>query len=251
VSRRPSRPSWATPLLVNLAAAPFVNRRPVQRFTLAAWLLGILLAGVNVFLWLQYRQQSTALRGRLTATRGEIEERSREVVRMGEELSGLELVGQNAQIEFLNQRIAERTFPWSLLFERIAGTLPDGVRLVGLTPEFKGRDDRPARGPAPPPDEELIDLKIRGAAESDQALYELIDAFFASNAFERPRLYQESRTNAEVTFTVDVRYRPRLAPEESERSMLAGGAARSDPGDEEDGDLDAAGRRPISGEAGQ
>jgi Tfp pilus assembly protein PilN len=216
--------------------------------------VGTLLAGLNVFLWLQYRHQSTALRGRLTATRTEIEERSRDVVRMGEELARLELTGQNSQVEFLNQRISERTFPWSLLFERIAATLPDGVRLMGLNPVFRGRDDRPSRSGAPPrpEQEELVDLKIRGAAKSDQELYELIDAFFASNAFEQPRLYQESRSDAEVTFTVDVQYRPRLPAEDSERAVLAAG--ETPPGDfdgGEDADLDVAARPPIAGEAGR
>ncbi|HVR27977.1 MAG TPA: hypothetical protein VMS86_00460 [Thermoanaerobaculia bacterium] len=241
---RPAQPPGASSLLVNLAAAPFVNRRPVQRFTLAMWILGALLAGVNTFLWLQYRHESTALRARLAATRSEIERRSRDIVSTGEELGRLKLAAQNDQVDFLNQRIAERTFPWSLLFERIATTLPDGVRLVGLNPVFQDRGRRTARGaPAARPEEEMVDFKIRGVARSDQELYRLIDAFFSAPAFERPRLYQESSAAGEVEFTVDVRYRPRLAPEESHRPAAAvdlagtfdlGQAAPADAGDGDD-----------------
>ena len=57
-------------LLANLAAAPFVNQRPVQRFKMAAWAVGALLAALNVFLWLQYRHDSTAMRARLAETPG-------------------------------------------------------------------------------------------------------------------------------------------------------------------------------------
>jgi Tfp pilus assembly protein PilN len=200
-------------LLANLAAAPFVNKRPVQRFTVAAWVIGALLAALNVFLWLQYRHDSTALRARLAETRSAIEAASRNVVAMDGELDGLDLAAQNAQVDFLNDRIAERTFPWSLLFERIAATLPDGVRLRGLNPVFEKRDRRPGRQRETTlPENELVDLKIQGSAKSDEELYALIDAFFSSPAFDRPRLYQESRnaTGGEVEFTVDVRYRPRL-----------------------------------------
>jgi hypothetical protein len=214
VSHRRSTPAGS--LFANLAAAPFVNRRPVQRFTRAAWVLGILLAALNTLLWLQYRHDSTALRARLAETRSAIEIKSRSVVDADQKLRGLGLAVQNAQVDFLNRRIAERTFPWSLLFERIASTLPDGVRLISLTPVFRDRAE-PGAGkaakPEPAPREELVDLKIRGVAKSDQDLYELIDAFFSSPAFLRPRLYQESQSEGEVSFTVDVQYRPRFEVE--------------------------------------
>jgi Tfp pilus assembly protein PilN len=201
-------------LLANLAAAPFVNKRPVQRFMVAAWLISVVLATLNVVLWLQYRHDSTALRARLAETRSAIEASSRNVVEMDRDLDGLDLAAQNAQVDFLNDRIAERTFPWSLLFERIAATLPDGVRLMGLNPVFEERDRRRQRAQEKPtlPEDELVDLKFEGAAKSDEELYELIDAFFSSPAFDRPRLHEESRdtTGGGVRFTVDVRYRPRL-----------------------------------------
>jgi hypothetical protein len=199
-------------LLANLAAAPFVNQRPVQRFKLVAWLLGALLASVNVLLWLQYRHDSTALRARLAETRVAIEARSGSVVAMDRELDSLDLSTQNAQVEFLNRRIAERTFPWSLLFERIASTLPDGVRLFGLSPVFQDRERMAGATPAKrtAPQDELVGLKIIGVAKSDDELYQLIDTFFSSPAFERPRLYQERITAGEVQFTIDVEYRPRF-----------------------------------------
>ena len=201
-------------LLANLAASPFVNQRPVQRFKLAAWVVGALLAALNGYLWLQYRHDSTAQRARLAETRAAIEAKSRHVVEMDRELAGLGLAAQNAQVDFLNHRIAERTFPWSLLFERVAATLPDGVRLLNLSPVFPKRDERPGKAaPVIAPEDEMVGLKINGVAKSDQELYELIDAFFASPFFERPRLYQEARTDADVKFNVEVQYRPRLRPD--------------------------------------
>jgi hypothetical protein len=236
------QPSAATasgaPLLVNLAGSPFVNRRPVQRFAMAAWALGVLLAGVNVFLWLQYRHDSTALRDRLADTRTAIDAKSQHLVAMNEELQGLGLAGQNAQVEFLNRRIAERTFPWSLLFERIGATLPDGVRILGVNPVFRERAEDRRRPPqvVVAPEDELVDFTFQGMARSDQDLYRLVDAFFSSPVFEAPRLHQETSTGGEVQFTVDVRYRPRGVEEESHRPAIA---AEDDEEELDGGETDA------------
>jgi len=217
-------------LLANLASSPFVNERPVQRFTVAAWVLGALLVGANLLLWIQYRHDSTALRARLGETRAAIDAKSEHVVKMDEELRRLRLPAQNAQVSFLNGRIAERTFPWSLLFERIASTLPDGVRLLSLSPVFEqpgGGDGAKKKERSPvPPGEELVSLKIHGAAKDDQALYQLIDAFFATPGFARPRLYQESSQGArsEVVFNVDVEYQPRYSPAADSQADTAAGA---------------------------
>jgi hypothetical protein len=232
VSVRRAQPAPPASLLANLAATPFVNRRPVQRFILAAWLVGALLTGLNVLLWVQYRHQSTALRARLAETRAAVERTSKSMVDMDAQLRGLRLPAQNAQIEFLNGRIAERTFPWSLLFERIASTLPDGVRLASLTPVFEreaeGRARKAKNEPAPAPEDEVIALKIRGMAKTDESLYQLIDAFFASPAFAHPRLFNENAgAGGEVEFAVDVDYKPRYSGDRSHQP-----AAHREPGDE-------------------
>ena len=223
MSRR-AQPAAPSSLLANLASSPFVNKRPVQRFAAVAWIVGALLTGVNVALWVQYRHESTTLRGRLAETRAAIDGKSRNVVEMAEQLRGLRLSAQNAQVKFLNDRIAERTFPWSLLFERIAATLPDGVRLTSLTPVFLDPDDKRDQkrdGPPPTPGDELISLKILGAAKTDESLYELVDAFFASPAFAHPRLYQESTDAGGVEFTIDVEYRPRFTGDASHQPAAA------------------------------
>ena len=225
MSRR-AHPASSSSLLANLASSPFVNKRPVQRFTAVAWMVGALLTGVNVALWVQYRHESTALRGRLAETRAAIDRKSGNVVEMDDQLRGLRLGAQNAQVGFLNDRIAERTFPWSLLFERIAATLPDGVRLMSLAPVFTKRDDaKPREGKKdvrrPLPRTRSSTSSSRARRRPTTSLYELIDAFFAAPAFAHPRLFQESTTAAEVEFTVEVDYRPRFTGDASHQPAAA------------------------------
>lgn len=200
---------------LNLASRPFLNRRPVRRFMVAGWILGGLLLGLNAYLYVRYRKDSTDLRARLGAVRDQIELESRNIVGLHAELDAPGLADQNTRVAFLNQRIAERTFPWSILFERVAETLPPGVRLLSLTPSFGWREaDRRRLEPSEEREqkEEIVGLAIRGVARTDEELYEFIDAFFSHPAFERPRLYQESNQRNEVAFTVDVYYRARLQP---------------------------------------
>ncbi len=58
-------------------------------------------------------------------------------------------------------------------------------------------------------------------AKTDDSLYELVDAFFASPAFARPRLFQESTDAGEVEFTIEVDYRPRFTGDASHQPAAA------------------------------
>jgi hypothetical protein len=92
--------------------------------------------------------------------------------------------------------LEERRFPWSRLFGQLAGVLPRDVRLFRISPEgFESEKTRSrpssrrketAKGPRG------TWLQIAGAAKSDQALVDLLDALFASPAFADPLLPGES-----------------------------------------------------------
>ena len=193
---------------LNLARAPFLNRRPVWRFATVAWVLGAAILALNVMLWLGYRADSTDLRQRLADVRQEIEVVSTGVVELGSELDALGLESQNARIEFLNERLAERTFPWSRLFERIGSILPLGVKLAGLNPSFgKSGSSRHGRS------RETVGLQLQGSARSDEDLYGFVQALFDDPAFSSPTLHNEDVLDGTISFRLDVVYFPRVAAE--------------------------------------
>jgi Tfp pilus assembly protein PilN len=226
---------------INLAARPFVNERPVQRVTLLLWALGALLALTAGWSYWAYfagradqRRELARLEQAMDAERGQIAELQRR-------LAGFELESQNQRVRFLNQRIAERTFSWSLLFDRLAEILPGDVRLLNLAPEVGfGEDQRFDEKSLAATPGERVPLRIRATARREEAILELLDALFASPLFERPNLAEESREQAggDTRFSLSVVYLP-AAAEASE-----GGAAAGDP-DGPDGpdqpDLPAAG----------
>ncbi len=205
---------------LNLARRPFANGRPVVRVSVLMGLLGALLLVLNVLSYWRYLEQSEAKRAerdRVSAQREQVERRIGDISR---QLASFDLDRQNLQVEFLNRRIAERTFSWSVLLDRLARELPADVRLVSLTPhrgELKGR----GRSSAPaaklgPNGEERIPLEIDGQAKSTAAMLEFVDHLFARPEFAdpNPRSQQEDEPGV-ISFQLDVDYLPEVAAQNS------------------------------------
>jgi Tfp pilus assembly protein PilN len=199
---------------LNLARRPFVNTRPVVRVAVLLWAVAALLAAANLFLFWGYFSGSGEQRGRIVRIDREIE-RSRE--RIGElenETAGLDLAQQNERVLFLNEKIAQRTFSWSLLFDRVAEVLPAEVRLRRLTPmsaseEAGGRRRR--RPGAESGGAERMTLTVGGEAMSDEALLQLVDNLFGHPSFrDYPDLTNESKDGGTglITFDLRVSYLP-------------------------------------------
>ena len=132
-----------SPVNLNLALDPFLNRGPVRRFQIVLWLLGAILLALNVDSYLQNRRDSTELRERLQGIDRQIEDESEAIVDLQDTLRELGPQEQNSRVDYLNQQIAERTFPWGELFDDLGAILPRAVRLRSVTPKV----DRRSRGP--------------------------------------------------------------------------------------------------------
>ena len=225
---------------INLASRPFVNDRPVARVTAALWALGALLALATGWSFWGYFAGREDQREELARIEAQMEREREAVAGLSRELAGIPLDNQNQRVRFLNQRIAERAFSWSLLFDRLAEILPADVRLLSLAPQVGfGQDgrQRSAAAAAGAPGERVL-LQVLAVARRQEAILELLDAMFASDAFERPNLARESREGAETRFTLSVVYLPGAAVE----------AAGVETG-ETDGSVDGAGAEAAAGSA--
>ena len=208
--RRAERP-------LNLARRPFVNRRPVARTALILAAAGALLLALNVFLYTRYAADRRADATELTRIEAEIAAERRRVAAARTALAGADLEHQNLLVTYLNRRIDERTFGWSVLFDRLAGLLPEDVRLESLAPAMgEGADPR---RPAARATERRVSLAINARARDGESVLRFVDALFADPAFEDPNLKQETLREGEVSFTLDVVYLPDRA------EAMAGGPA--------------------------
>lgn len=203
------------PATVNLARRPFANIRHIRRLGIFLWVLGAaLLAADGVLYWRSLfgiegkKDERAVLERRIAEERERLDAAERR-------LAGLELGGQNVEASYLNERIAERTFPWSSLFDELAGVLPRQVRLYSVSPVAASRGERSSRArrsrataaAAGEDDRNRVYLNLTGIAESDEALLELLQNLFASPAFGSPSLPNERRTPIGIEFVVNVWYR--------------------------------------------
>ncbi len=204
---------------LNLARRPFINSRPVTRAAVLLWALGVVLLASNVSLFWSYLSGSQEKRRELAEIGTRIDEERQAQVHLEGQIGALNLEKQNRQVSYLNQKISERTFSWSVLLDNLAKVLPDGVRLLRLAPQ--GIADREPRrsgavvvrdtkGTAP------VTLQITGEAKSSEALLQFVDNLFAHPVFADPDLARESRDKDDrEQFELKVKYRPAGIPAHS------------------------------------
>ncbi len=196
---------------LNLSRRPFVNTRPVVRVALLLWLLGALLLLGNVSLFWRYLSGSREMRAELDRMEAQVRGERQKISQLRQRIQGYDLVGHNDKVEYLNRKIDERTFSWSLLFDRIAEVLPDDVRLTRLSPAGVVEEERGgsvvARGGRN--DDGRAVLTIAGAAKSDEALSRFVDNLYAHPAFEDPNpTREERREDGVIEFDLTVYYQP-------------------------------------------
>jgi Tfp pilus assembly protein PilN len=195
---------------LNLARRPFTNSRPVARAAAVLWLLGALLLVGNVSLFWSYLSGSGAKRAELARMERQVDREKRELSQLEARLASTDLERQNKEVRFLNRRIAERTFSWSMLFDRLADVLPNDVRITRLTPQGPAADkETPDRQPW----DNRVSLSLSGVSRTDEALLRFIDNLFAHPAFVAPNLSHETRDDDDlVKFEVQAGYLPDEPP---------------------------------------
>lgn len=195
---------------LDLALRPFVNRRPVMRLAVLLWLAGGLLLAGNVWLYWDFLTGRGNVHARRQQVEREIEIEERRIAALSEQLAAFDLADQNEQVAYLNQRIDQRRFSWSRLFDELAELLPRDVRIQSLTPGGAdgGSRARTRRAAEVVGDGKVL-LRIQAEARSDEAILDLVDALFSDPDFERPNLLQQSADQGGWTrFDIEVIYHP-------------------------------------------
>lgn len=197
---------------LNLAAAPFVNTRPVIRLSVLLWLVGLVFLAGNVWLYWDFLTGRNDVHARLVEVDRSIATEHERIGALDRELAGFDLEQQNDQATFLNDRIERRRFSWSRLFDELTEILPQDVRLQSLRPismnERGAKAGRPRTAPELAEGDRVI-LDIQAQARTDQAILAFVDALFADSSFEKPDLQRQALENDNlIGFTLDVIYRP-------------------------------------------
>ncbi len=191
---------------INLASQPFINLRPIRRVAAVLWVLGGALLAVNAALYWRTVTGSEEKSDQLVSVEQDIAQEIQRIRELEAQLGGLELAEQNELVEFLNSKIAQRTFSWSQLFDHVAEVMPKDVRLTSLTPQIAQPKSLRRRSSRTERDERVV-LEVVGAAKTDEALLAFVDALFEHPAFDQPNLEREARDNERlIRFNLRVIY---------------------------------------------
>lgn len=181
---------------LNLARRPFTNARPVTRVSILLWTLGLLLLLGNVSLFWSYLSGSAEKRDDLERLKEDVRRQQETVRQLDQRLASLDLEQQNRKVRFLNRKIEERTFSWSLLLDRLAETMPDGIRLTRLAPRsMEEKQGAARRQDLLEPSDGRVLLTLNGVAKSDTDLLTFVDRLFAHDSFDDPNFTRETRTD--------------------------------------------------------
>ena len=200
---------------LNLAQRPLVNRRPLRRAAAALWFAAAVVVLIDAWIVVRHVSSSSSGGEQLVGLERQIEEETQALRRLNGDLRDFDLEEQNVHVEFLNGKIAQRTFPWSRLFDQLGDVLPEGVRLESLRPLVGEDDDEGSSGSEVRRRRSLdagsrrwVQLQISGQAETDEAILELVDGFFGHPAFSSPNLRNEAQERGLYRFNLSVRYLP-------------------------------------------
>jgi Tfp pilus assembly protein PilN len=207
-----STPHEPTGDTLNLARRPFLNSRPVTRTALLLWALGAILLAVNISFFWNYLSGSEDKRALIAKGDAEIDHREDAVRQLEARLNSYDLNANNEKVDFLNTRIAQRTFSWSLLLERLADVLPNDVRLSRLQPETgseKRASSARTRVPKAGAATGEVPLTISGESKTNEALLRFQTNLFAHPAFGYPNLLSQAQNDNQrnvISFELTAKY---------------------------------------------
>lgn len=163
---------------LNLATAPLENNR---RFLLGASLVGIVALLLFVVLARQtYRnwRESSEIRAEMAELQSRMRELRDARAEMERSFKRPEAKRTVERAAFLNGLIEQRSFPWTRIFMDLERLLPEGVRVVSISPQMK--DGR-------------VEVKLVVGATSDDAKLDFLKTLEGSREFTSVQVLNESR----------------------------------------------------------
>jgi len=186
------------PIHLNLASRPYRDYRPVYAVVVLISLLTAFLMLNNIETWYRYKHDTRSTSGKID----EIEAKIRQERQLQEiaqtRLRNLDLATLDAQTRFVNAKLAERAFSWSMLLDELESVLPADVRLVTVSPSF---------GP-----DGTISLALDYESKGPNGLTSTMNRMYADPQFSNPFPGIETVNPAGgYKFNLRVQYRPATA----------------------------------------
>ncbi len=163
---------------LNVATAPFENHR---RFLLGSTLLGVVAFGalgvlsMDVYRGWRESRNTREQAGRLEAEMRELRKERRDLEEFFKRPETHRVMDRAA---FLNSLIVRRSFPWTRIFMDLEQRLPEGVRVVSISPRMR---------------EGRVELKLVVGATSDEGKLQFLKTLERAKEFSSVQVIAERR----------------------------------------------------------
>lgn len=182
------------PLHLNLASRPYRDYRPVYAAVVVMSLIAAFLMLNNVETYYRYTRETQSTRTKIASIEAQTrQEREREAVAQ-RRIKGLDLKRLSAQTKFVNDKLAERAFSWSMLLDELESVLADDVRLLSVTPTFEK--------------DESIKLSMEFVSKTADGMIRTLNRMNADPQFRNPFPSMQSQLDTGYSFTLSTQYVP-------------------------------------------
>lgn len=125
------------PIHLNLASRPYEDKRLFITTVVGVSIIIAALLFTNIDTWLRYRVQTQTTRSKVAALDAQTEQEQRRVESLKQQLGHIDVVSLSKQTTFINAQLAQRSFSWSELLDKLEAVLADDVRVTTITPSFQ------------------------------------------------------------------------------------------------------------------
>lgn len=186
------------PIHLNLASRPYRDYRPVYAVVVVTSLLTAFLMLNNVDTYYRYIHETRTTRSKIAQIEAETEKERRLAADVERRTRTIDLELLDVQSRFVNAKLAERAFSWSVLLDKLESILADNVRLESVSPSFDA--------------EGAVSLSMQFESKSSDGMTETLDRMNADPAFHNAFPSSETMHASGVyTFGISTTYLPGAA----------------------------------------
>jgi type IV pilus assembly protein PilN len=184
------------PLHLNLASRPYRDYRPVYATVVVMSLITAFLMLNNVETYYRYTRDTQSTRAKIEMIEGQTQQERQRAAAVQERIKGLDLGRLAAQTKFVNTKLSERAFSWSMLLDELESVLTDDVRLLSVTPTF----DQSGK----------INLVLSFQSKTAEGMIKTINRMNADPQFRNPfpNMQTEDPESGGFSFALRVEYVP-------------------------------------------
>lgn len=184
------------PLHLNLASRPYRDYRPLYAVVVVASLLIAWMMLNNIETYYRYVNETQTTRAEIDKLDAETAKEKQAGDDARARLRSINVVALDTQAKFINAQIAERTFSWSELLDRLESILASNTRILSIAPSFDKTGN--------------VHLELACEAKTSEGLVEMMTRFNLDPHFAHPFPHMEAATPIGYAFSVGVDFRPSL-----------------------------------------